>query len=429
MLQVQHRHCKAYRYRRRRAELAIKRMSVAASLNAGDKRAGRKAGNARQTVTGDDGASPGTGTPKSLASGQPASYPGASKGSAASQRAAERAAMARNPLGGGPSRGGSASAAQRREVARARGTRQATDDRKEMHEGATDGEEGGHSDTMLAHLDSEHADFLDQAPRHVSGTHDKGTSEKRAVRLGMGIDARVRRVGLQGKHLQVAERGGVTQDAGGSALAADMWTMHQQQAMSVAEACYSMQCGSDDEALADEMLGGMFGTMPGGSHEKPNSLMLDDCPGDGSDLDEALWLRRTYERVYNPRMTLAGPRSAPTGRVSGSSAASPPGRSRALMGGPPLPQHLQMQRAKSRSPVLDGGPHGLGSTRAIDAPGANNGEDMFKELSSPDEFSDPAPRPGIGSSHSAAPTTPFEVFIVPIRMLLTQLTQRVTIDM
>mmetsp|Transcript_13065 Transcript_13065/g.32034 ORF Transcript_13065/g.32034 Transcript_13065/m.32034 type:complete len:534 (-) Transcript_13065:743-2344(-) len=246
-----HRHCKAYRYRRRRAELATKRMTAAASHATGDKR-GKKGGSKASTPKGSAHTTPTMVRPTLSLSGAR----GEVEASGIDSPPMQPSSSAETPL--------SVVSRPRREAALKR--------RYALH-------------------DDDDDDEAEQRGTEASSPASEEGHQPVAQQAEQGAAALPQQPECQ------------------DTLERDVWEGEHARHTSVMQT--EMHYRSDaDEEVEHLMLGGIYGHMSHMGAEVNGSMdagdmcgdemLLDDVQMGTAELDEARWLRRTYETVYNP---------------------------------------------------------------------------------------------------------------------------------
>uniref|UniRef100_A0A7S4M133 RING-type domain-containing protein n=1 Tax=Guillardia theta TaxID=55529 RepID=A0A7S4M133_GUITH len=231
---LSHRHCKAYRYRRRRAELASKRLNVSAS----DKRSRKVSGSSRVPVK-----------PGNTSEGwnKPSLVPGVNFGYVKYSKDANKQVMPDSAMlkAGHPS---------------ARGAPVVRRGRVDM---------GASLHDTLEHASD--SDMDDSVENRTLLPEDNPAEESFMSRT----------------------------DPLTKLIASSTHKM-----MKPDMAHESIPHPYDEAAMADDLLGGMYGHMTrfGDSTDLDHCemLLVEENLNASSDLDEAIWLRKTYETVYNP---------------------------------------------------------------------------------------------------------------------------------
>jgi len=239
--ELSHRHCKAYRYRRRRAELASKRLSVAANASLASEKRGRKVpGPSRVPVK-----------PASNSVGEswnkPNVVPGVNFGFVKYPKDAARGVLSDSAtVKPGPPSSRGPSVARRGKV----------DVNAVLH------------DTLE---DASDSDLEDPADNRTFLSEDNSPEDSFMSRT----DPLTKLIASTSHKM----------------LKSDM--PHE-----------SIPHPYDEAAMADDLLGGMYGHMTrfGDSADLDHCemLLVEENLNASSDLDEAIWLRKTYETVYNP---------------------------------------------------------------------------------------------------------------------------------
>lgn len=248
-----HRHCKAYRYRRRRAELATKRMTAAASHAAGEKR-GKKGGSKAST-------------PKSSANNTP-TLARPTMTLARNGETSQSSGIDSPPIQPASTEAFPVMARPRREAALKRRNYALNDDDDNDDDTQAHGTEASTPGSEECHQPVQHVAHAQQVAHALSNQH---------------VDTN-------------------------SALERNMWDAEHARHGSAMHTESNFRSEEEEEEDDHFMLGGIYGHMSHFSTDENrvsldmcgDEMLLDDIDTGTAELDEARWLRKTYETVYNP---------------------------------------------------------------------------------------------------------------------------------